>query len=168
MSEAAGRFAGLDRFECRKARGPGTTDAGAAEKTVPHRHGVGHCYRCKASSSPISRASGSSRQAAGGKGHRRRERGPDPHHPGKLGQDLFRLDDNIRDWCISRQIWWGHQIPAWTCAGAARWSWPWRRRTPARNAGQAAGAGGPTCWTPGSARPCGPFPPWAGPRDRPA
>jgi valyl-tRNA synthetase len=44
----------------------------------------------------------------------------DPHHPGIVDQDLLRLDVQHRDWCISRQIWWGHQIPAWTCQGCGK------------------------------------------------
>jgi valyl-tRNA synthetase len=54
-------------------------------------------------------------QTPGGEGHCRREAGSDPHHPGDWANTYFDWLENIRDWCISRQIWWGHQIPAWTC-----------------------------------------------------
>jgi valyl-tRNA synthetase len=60
-----------------------------------------------------------------------------PDHPGNWTQTYYDWMENIRDWCISRQIWWGHQIPAWTCRTAGKWWWPWKTRTAAPSAAAA-------------------------------
>ncbi len=118
MTEAAGRFAGLDRFECRKLVIRELTDAGLLEKTVPYRHGVGHCYRCKAAVEPnLSRQWFVRAKPLAEKAIAAVKEGRTRIIPESWAATYFDWLENIRDWCISRQIWWGHQIPAWTCAG---------------------------------------------------
>jgi valyl-tRNA synthetase len=118
MSEAAGRFAGLERFECRTRVVRELADAGLLEKTVPYRHGVGHCYRCKAAVEPnLSRQWFVRTQPLAAKAITAVREGRTRIIPETWAATYFDWLENIRDWCISRQIWWGHQIPAWTCAG---------------------------------------------------
>ncbi len=118
MSEAAGRFAGLDRFECRNHVVRELSDAGLLEKTVPYRHKVGHCYRCKAAVEPnLSRQWFVRTQPLAEKAIAAVKEGKTRIIPESWAATYFDWLENIRDWCISRQIWWGHQIPAWTCAG---------------------------------------------------
>ncbi|MCU0560407.1 MAG: valine--tRNA ligase [Desulfobacterales bacterium] len=118
MSAAAGRFAGLDRFECRKRVVRELTAAGLLERTVPHRHGVGHCYRCKEAVEPnLSRQWFVRTKPLAEKAIAAVKEGRTRIIPETWAATYFDWLENIRDWCISRQIWWGHQIPAWTCAG---------------------------------------------------
>jgi len=117
MTDAAGRFAGLERFECRKAVLEALQDEGLLEKIDDLKHNVGHCYRCKTvvepnlskqwfvSAAPLAKAA----IAAVEDGRTR-------IIPEMWRKTYYDWMYNIRDWCISRQIWWGHQIPAWTCA----------------------------------------------------
>ena len=118
MTEAAGRFAGLDRFECRTRVVQELTAAGLLENTEPHRHAVGHCYRCKAAVEPnLSRQWFVRARPLAEKAIAAVKRGDTRIIPESWAGTYFDWLENIRDWCISRQIWWGHQIPAWTCAG---------------------------------------------------
>ncbi|MCU0538804.1 MAG: valine--tRNA ligase [Desulfobacterales bacterium] len=118
MTEAAGRFAGLDRFECRVRVVQELTEAGLLEKSEPHRHAVGHCYRCKAAVEPnLSRQWFVRARPLAEKAIAAVKQGETRIIPENWAATYFDWLENIRDWCISRQIWWGHQIPAWTCAG---------------------------------------------------
>jgi valyl-tRNA synthetase len=116
MTEAAGRFAGLDRFECRKQVVQALTDAGLLEKVEPHPHSVGHCYRCHTVVEPnLSRQWFVSAKPLAEKAMDAVRTGKTRILPEAWNKTYFDWLENIRDWCISRQIWWGHQIPAWTC-----------------------------------------------------
>lgn len=116
MREEAGRFAGLSREECRKEAVKALEKEGLLEKTEDHEHSVGHCYRCKTAIEPnlslqwFVRTGPLAEKAINAvKDGRTRII---PEHWTKTYYDWM---DNIRDWCISRQIWWGHRIPVWTC-----------------------------------------------------
>jgi valyl-tRNA synthetase len=116
MSEAAGPYAGLDRFECRKRILEDLEARGLLVKTTPLNHSVGHCYRCKTAVEPnlslqwFVRAKPLAEPAI-----RAVEEGLTRIIPEAWAKTYYEWMYNIRDWCISRQIWWGHQIPAWTC-----------------------------------------------------
>ena len=116
MSDVCGRYAGMSREECRKAIVEDLRENGHLVKEEPLTHSVGCCYRCKTVIEPyvsdqwfvaISKMAPAARAAV-----------PDKIkiYPESWTKTYYNWLDNIRDWCISRQIWWGHRIPAWTCA----------------------------------------------------
>jgi valyl-tRNA synthetase len=118
MSAEAGPYAGQDRFACRRRIVGELETRGLLVKTEPLRHSVGHCYRCKTAVEPnlslqwFVRAKPLAEPAI-----RAVEEGRTRIIPEAWAKTYFDWMHNIRDWCISRQIWWGHQIPAWTCPG---------------------------------------------------
>ncbi|MDM8518246.1 valine--tRNA ligase, partial [Desulfobacterales bacterium HSG16] len=116
MTDLAGNFEGLDRFECRDAVVKALKDKGLLEKIVPHPHSVGHCYRCNTVIEPnLSRQWFVSVKPLAEKAIAAVKEGKTRIIPQMWTKTYFEWMNNIRDWCISRQIWWGHQIPAWTC-----------------------------------------------------
>jgi valyl-tRNA synthetase len=116
MTAEAGRFEGLDRYACRKAVVEELKGLGLLEKVEPHRHSVGHCYRCKTVIEPnLSRQWFVSAKPLAEKAIAAVRSGQTRIIPETWANTYFDWMENIRDWCISRQIWWGHQIPAWTC-----------------------------------------------------
>jgi valyl-tRNA synthetase len=117
MSEAAGRFAGLERFECRKVVVEELQKEGLLKKTEDLKHNVGHCYRCKTVVEPnLSRQWFVSAKPLADEAIAAVEEGRTRIIPEMWSKTYYDWMYNIRDWCISRQIWWGHQIPAWTCS----------------------------------------------------
>ena len=116
MSDEAGRFAGMDRFECRDAVVKALEDEGRLVKIEPYRHSVGHCYRCKTVVEPnLSKQWFVSAKPLAEKAIEAVESGKTRIIPEMWTGTYYDWMNNIRDWCVSRQIWWGHQIPAWTC-----------------------------------------------------
>jgi valyl-tRNA synthetase len=116
MTAEAGRYEGLDRSACRKAVVADLEAAGLLVKIEPHRHGVGHCYRCRSVIEPnLSRQWFVRTRPLAEKAIAAVRRGDTRILPETWANTYFDWMENIRDWCISRQIWWGHQIPAWTC-----------------------------------------------------
>ncbi len=116
MNEAAGSYAGLDRFACRKQVVADLEAAGLLEKIEPHQHGVGHCYRCQTVVEPaLSKQWFVKVKPLAEEAIRAVEQGETRIHPKSWENTYYSWMRDIRDWCISRQIWWGHQIPAWTC-----------------------------------------------------
>lgn len=121
MTDEAGKFQGLDRFECRKAVLDELKSQGLLVRMEDHLHSVGHCYRCATviepnlspqwfvKTKPLAKEAVSAVQ-----------NGSTRIIPEKWANDYYNWMENIRDWCISRQIWWGHQIPAWTCEECRR------------------------------------------------
>ncbi|MEW6428597.1 MAG: valine--tRNA ligase [Thermodesulfobacteriota bacterium] len=117
MKEAAGHYAGLDRFACRKKIVADLEAAGLLEKIEEHQHGVGHCYRCNTVVEPsLSKQWFVSVKPLAEEAVRAVKEERIRILPRMWENTFYDWMDNIRDWCISRQIWWGHQIPAWTCA----------------------------------------------------
>jgi valyl-tRNA synthetase len=116
MTAEAGRFHGMDRTECRKAVVAELQTTGRLLKIEPHRHSVGHCYRCKTVIEPnLSRQWFVKAKPLAEAAIAAVRDGRTRIIPETWAATYFDWLENIRDWCISRQIWWGHQIPAWTC-----------------------------------------------------
>ncbi|HYA40902.1 MAG TPA: valine--tRNA ligase [Syntrophobacteraceae bacterium] len=117
MTEQAGRpYAGMDRFACRKQILKDLNKSGHLVKTEPYKHRVGHCYRCHNVVEPMLSlqwfvATRGLAQAA----IEAVKEGKTRIIPAKWEKDYFNWLENLEDWCISRQIWWGHRIPAWYC-----------------------------------------------------
>lgn len=117
MNELAGEeFLGLDRFECRKKVIELLEEQNLLEKTENHDHSVGHCYRCNTVIEPYL----SDQWFVRMKPLAKRaidvvENGQISFYPERWTKVYMHWMTNIRDWCISRQIWWGHRIPAYYC-----------------------------------------------------
>jgi len=118
MTADAGNFAGLDRFEARKAVTESLKKEKLLEKVDPYRHSVGHCYRCHTMVEPnLSRQWFVKAKPLAQKAIEAVKSGRTRIIPDTWTRTYYDWLENIRDWCISRQIWWGHQIPAWICEG---------------------------------------------------
>jgi valyl-tRNA synthetase len=120
MTLAAGSFAGLPRFEARRRVLDALAEAGLRRGEQPHRHAVGHCQRCHSVSEPLVSTQWFMRMRP------LADRAIEVVEDGRLRilPDQYRKVylswmRDIRDWCISRQLWWGHRIPAWHCAACA-------------------------------------------------
>lgn len=117
MNEQAGpRFQEKDRFECREAVLDALREENLLEKVEPYQHSVGHCYRCRTTVEPyLSKQWFVKVKPLAEKAVVAVETGATRIIPDMWTKTYFEWMNNIRDWCISRQIWWGHRIPAWTC-----------------------------------------------------
>ncbi|MBI5557888.1 MAG: valine--tRNA ligase [Deltaproteobacteria bacterium] len=116
MNVEAGPYAGLDRFACRKQIVEDLRANGFLDGIEDYQHGVGHCYRCSTVVEPsLSKQWFVSVKPLAMKAINAVKNGEIKIHPKSWEATFFDWMYNIRDWCISRQIWWGHQIPAWTC-----------------------------------------------------
>ena len=116
MAAEAGRFEGLDRYECREAVVQALEKEALLVKVEPYRHSVGHCYRCKTVVEPnLSRQWFVRAKPLAEKAIDAVKNGQTTIIPEMWTNTYYDWMNNIRDWCVSRQIWWGHQIPAWTC-----------------------------------------------------
>ncbi len=117
MNEAAGSYAGLERFACREKIVADLEREGFLEKIEDYQHGVGHCYRCHTVVEPyLSKQWFVAVKPLAEKAIAAVKEGRIRLHPKSWENTFYDWMYNIRDWCISRQIWWGHRIPAWTCA----------------------------------------------------
>ncbi len=119
MNELAGKFAGLSRDEARKAVAAELEAQGFLVKVEDYENSVGHCYRCKEIIDP--HVSVQWFVAVKTLAEKARAAMPEKTqiYPESWLKTYYNWMDNIRDWCISRQIWWGHRIPAWTCDSCA-------------------------------------------------
>jgi valyl-tRNA synthetase len=116
MTAEAGPYQGLDRFDCRKAVVKDLQEQGLLVKIEPYQHSVGHCYRCKTVVEPnLSKQWFVRVKPLAEKAIAAVESGQTRIIPEMWTNTYYDWMNNIRDWCVSRQIWWGHQIPAWTC-----------------------------------------------------
>ncbi len=116
MSKEAGKYEGMDRFECRKKLLDDLEQNNLLVKTEDYNHSIGYCYRCKTIIEPtISLQWFVSIKPLAEPAIQAVKEGKVKIIPKNWEKTYFDWMENIRDWCISRQIWWGHQIPAWYC-----------------------------------------------------
>ncbi len=116
MNEKAGPYQGLDRFECRTRIVEDFERDGTLLKTEDYRHMVGHCYRCKTIIEPnLSLQWFVKTKPLAKTAIEAVREGRTRIIPEVWEKTYFEWMENIKDWCISRQIWWGHRIPAWYC-----------------------------------------------------
>ena len=116
LSLVAGPYAGQDRFEARRAMLPDLEARGLLARTEALNHAVGVCYRCRTVVEPsLSRQWFIRTAALADEAARAVRDGRTAFVPRNWEKTYFAWLDNIRDWCISRQLWWGHRIPAWHC-----------------------------------------------------
>ncbi len=117
MNEKAGKYAGMSLMECRKAIVKDLTDAGALVKIEPTKHEVGSCYRCHTVVEPrVSKQWFVKMKPLAEPAIKAVRDGKTKFIPERFDKIYFNWMENIRDWCISRQLWWGHRIPAWYCS----------------------------------------------------
>lgn len=117
INENGGKYAGLDRFEARKAVVSDLESTGRLVKTEKHIHNVGHCYRCGTVVEPVASkqwfvAMKTLAEPAVGVV----KKGEIGFIPDRFSKIYLNWMENIHDWCISRQLWWGHRIPAYYCS----------------------------------------------------
>lgn len=116
MNENAFEFAGMDRFEAREAIVKRLEEENLLEKIEPHSLAVGHCERCKTVIEPyLSDQWFVKMKPLAEKAIKAYKDGTLRFTPNRWGNVYLHWMENIRDWCISRQLWWGHRIPAYTC-----------------------------------------------------
>ena len=116
MNENAGSYQGMDRFECRKRIVEDFERDGVLIQTEDYHHKVGHCYRCKTIVEPnLSIQWFVKTKPLAQTAMEAVREGKTRIVPDVWEKTYFEWMENIRDWCISRQIWWGHRIPAWYC-----------------------------------------------------
>lgn len=116
MNELAGPYQGMDRFECRQKILDDLNQNNLIEKVEPYKNAIGHCYRCKTMIEPLLskqwfvKVGPLAKKAVAAV-----KQGKTRIIPSNWQTIYYEWMNNIKDWCISRQIWWGHRIPAWYC-----------------------------------------------------
>ena len=117
MNANAGKYEGMDRYECRKALVKELEEGGYLVKIQQHNHNVGHCYRCNSTVEPIVskqwfvKMEELARPAINAVMDKKVTFVPE-----RFAKTYYNWMENVKDWCISRQLWWGHRIPVWYCA----------------------------------------------------
>ena len=116
INENGGKYNGMDRYECRKAIVKDLKEQGYLVKTEPYSHNVGTCYRCHNDVEPLISAQWFVKMEPLAKeAIRVVQDGTIKFVPERFTKTYVNWMENVHDWCISRQLWWGHQIPAWYC-----------------------------------------------------
>ena len=116
VNENGGKYQGMDRYECRKAIVADLEAEGYLVKTEPYSHNVGTCYRCHNDVEPLISAQWFVRmKPLAEEAIRVIKDGTIRFVPERFSKTYLNWMENVHDWCISRQLWWGHQIPAWYC-----------------------------------------------------
>ena len=117
INENGGPYNGMDRYECRAAIIKDLEEQGYLVKTEDYSHNVGTCYRCHNDVEPLISAQWFVKMEPLAKEALRVvNEGEVKFVPDRFAKTYTNWMENVHDWCISRQLWWGHQIPAWTCA----------------------------------------------------
>ena len=127
MTDAAGKYAGMERFQTREAVVSELESLGLLERVKDLRHSVGHCQRCDCVVEPLVSlqwfldvGSHLDPESIAGRAHAAVQNGEIQIVPERFGRVYLNWLENIRDWCISRQLWWGHRIPVWYCDGCGQ------------------------------------------------
>ncbi|GEA17422.1 valine--tRNA ligase [Moorella sp. E306M] len=116
MTEEAGPYAGMDRYACREKIVSDLKTQDFLVKVEDHTHAVGHCYRCGTVIEPLVSPQWFVRMAPlAAPAIRAAKEGKVRFIPERFTKIYLNWLENIRDWCISRQLWWGHRIPVWYC-----------------------------------------------------
>ena len=116
INELGGKYEGMERYEARKAIVADLQEGGFLEKIEPLKHNVGSCYRCNSVVEPrISKQWFVKMGPLAEPALNAVKDGDIKFIPARLEKTYFNWMENIKDWCISRQLWWGHRIPAWYC-----------------------------------------------------
>ena len=117
MNGFAGKYEGMDRYACRKALVADLEAEGYLIKTVPHNHNVGSCYRCGTTVEPLTSNQWFVKMEPLAKPALEVVRdGTVKFVPDRFSKIYVNWMENVHDWCISRQLWWGHRIPAFYCS----------------------------------------------------
>ena len=126
MTSEAGPYAGRERFDCREAVVAQLESEGLLEKTEAYTHSVGHCQRCKTVVEPLvslqwfmNVGRHDEPDSIAGRAYAAVDQGRVRIIPERFRRVYLNWLENIRDWCISRQLWWGHRIPVWYCRDCA-------------------------------------------------
>ena len=127
MTAAAGKYAGMERFQTRQAVVAELESLDLLERVEDLLHSVGHCQRCDSVVEPlvslqwfINVGSHQDPDSIAGRAHAAVKNGDIQIVPERFGRVYLNWLENIRDWCISRQLWWGHRIPVWYCDGCGQ------------------------------------------------
>ena len=116
IKEGWGKYSGMDRYECRKAIVEDLAAEGALLEIEDYSHNVGTCYRCGTTIEPkVSKQWFVKMKPLAGPAIDAVKNDETRFVPKRYEKTYFHWLENIRDWCISRQLWWGHRIPAWYC-----------------------------------------------------
>ena len=116
MNSYAGKYEGMDRYACRKALVKELEEQGFLVKTEPHDHNVGTCYRCGTTVEPLTSDQWFVKMKPLAEPAIEAVKTGDVRFvPDRFSKNYFNWMNNILDWCISRQLWWGHRIPAFYC-----------------------------------------------------
>ena len=121
MNALTGKYDGMDRYECRKKLVEELKELGNLVSVEPHAHNVGHCYRCGSTVEPIVskqwfvKMEGLARPAINAVLDKKITFVPE-----RFVKTYYNWMENVKDWCISRQLWWGHRIPVWYCGDCGK------------------------------------------------